>query len=131
MSSLRQGLHQKLLQKLSPQQIQLMKLLQISVATLEQRIKEEMQDNPALEEGVDDVEEEYKTEEEEETTSDEDDEELGEREEDISLDEYLDDDEVPDYKTSVNNKGIKLHGSSASSNVDKSICICFYCTTEK
>jgi hypothetical protein len=43
MSSLRQGLHQKLLQKLSPQQIQLMKLLQIPVASLEQRIKEEMQ----------------------------------------------------------------------------------------
>lgn len=103
MSSLRQGLHQKLLQKLSPQQIQLMKLLQVSVATLEQRIKEELQENPALEEGADDSEEEYKTEEEEENTTTEDDEELGEREEDISLDEYLEDDEVPDYKTSVNN----------------------------
>lgn len=103
MSSLRQGLHQKMLQKLSPQQIQLMKLLQISVATLEQRIKEEIQENPALEEGSDDnEEEEYNTEEEEETTN-EDDEELGEREEDISLDEYLDDDEIPDYKTTVNN----------------------------
>ena len=103
MSLLRQGLHQKQLQKLSPQQIQLMKLLQISVASLEQRIKEEIQENPALEEGSDDNEEEYKTEEEEETVTDEDDEELGEREEDISLDEYLEDDEIPDYKTSINN----------------------------
>ena len=103
MSMLRQGLHQKLLQKLSPQQIQLMKLLQIPVANLEQRIKEEMQENPALEEGNDESEEEYKTEEEEETLDKEDDEELGEREEDISLDEYLEDDEIPEYKTSVNN----------------------------
>ena len=106
MSTLRQGLHQKLLQKLSPQQIQLMKLLQIPVANLEQRIKEEIQENPALEEGNEDSEEEYKTEEEEaedENSTSEDDEELGEREEDISLDEYIDDDDIPDYKTSVNN----------------------------
>ncbi|MFN8166391.1 MAG: RNA polymerase factor sigma-54 [Bacteroidia bacterium] len=102
MSSLRQGLNQKLLQKLSPQQIQLMKLLQIPVANLEQRIKEEMQENPALEEGTENEEEEYNTDDEEEITN-EDDEELSEREDDISIDEYLDDDEIPDYKTSVNN----------------------------
>ena len=101
MSSLRQGLHQKLLQKLSPQQIQLMKLLQIPVANLEQRIKEELQDNPALDEGGEE-EEEYDTSDEEET-SPEDDEELSEPEEDISLDEYLEDDEIPDYKTASNN----------------------------
>lgn len=102
MSSLRQGLQQKLLQKLSPQQIQLMKLLQIPVANLEQRIKEEMQDNPALEEGREDDEDEYNTQEDEETAGD-DDEELSEREEEISLDEYLEDDEIPDYKTTANN----------------------------
>ena len=102
MSSLRQGLHQKLLQKLSPQQIQLMKLLQIPVASLEQRIKEEMQENPALEEGAETDEDEYSTDEDEKIDTD-DDEELSEREEEISLDEYMDDDEVPDYKTSVNN----------------------------
>lgn len=101
MSTLRQGLQQKLLQKLSPQQIQLMKLLQVSVANLEQRIKEELQENPALEEGGDE-EEEYDTSDEEETTS-EDDEELSEAEEDISLDEYLQDDEIPDYKTTTSN----------------------------
>ncbi len=47
----RQSLAQKLQQKLSPQQIQLMKLLQIPTATLEQRIQEELEVNPALEEG--------------------------------------------------------------------------------
>ena len=103
MSSIKQGLHQKLLQKLSPQQIQLMKLLQIPVATLEQRIKEEIQENPALEEGEDDTEEEAEATDEEELTTDEEDETLTEREDDISLDEYMQDDEIPDYKTSVNN----------------------------
>ncbi len=48
---LKQNLSHKLLQKLSPQQIQLMKLLQIPTATLEQRIKEELEANPALDEG--------------------------------------------------------------------------------
>ena len=48
---LHQHLSQRMLQKLSPQQIQLMKLLQIPTATLEQRIKEELEANPALEEG--------------------------------------------------------------------------------
>lgn len=51
MTMLRQGLGQKMLQKLSPQQIQLMKLLQVPTANLEQRIKEELEGNPALEEG--------------------------------------------------------------------------------
>ncbi|MBP6334712.1 MAG: RNA polymerase factor sigma-54 [Bacteroidia bacterium] len=102
MSSLRQGLYQKLLQKLSPQQIQLMKLLQVPVANLEQRIKEELQENPALEEGHE-AEEEYDTRDEEEVSSSEDDEEIGEREDDLSLDEYLSDDETPDYKLSANN----------------------------
>lgn len=50
---LKQNLSQKLLQKLSPQQIQLMKLLQIPTTSLEQRIKEELEINPALEEGDD------------------------------------------------------------------------------
>ena len=49
----KQSLSQKLQQKLSPQQIQLMKLLQIPTATLEQRIQEELEANPALEEGDD------------------------------------------------------------------------------
>lgn len=47
--SLSQRLQQKLSQKLSPQQIQLMKLLQVPTAHLEERIKEELEENPALE----------------------------------------------------------------------------------
>jgi RNA polymerase sigma-54 factor len=53
---LKQQLQQKLLQKLSPQQIQLMKLLQLPAAQLEQRIKEELEINPALEEGSEESE---------------------------------------------------------------------------
>jgi RNA polymerase sigma-54 factor len=54
---LKQSLSQKMLQKMAPQQIQLMKLLQVPTAVLEQRIKEEMEENPALEEG--DFQEEF------------------------------------------------------------------------
>ena len=50
--ALRQSLQQKLLQKLSPQQIQLMKLLQVPTVELEQRIKQEIEENPALSEGA-------------------------------------------------------------------------------
>jgi len=49
MSGQRLGMQQRLQQKLSPQQIQLMKLLQVPTASLEVRIKEEMEENPALE----------------------------------------------------------------------------------
>ena len=57
--ALSQGLYQKQLQKLSPQQIQLMKLLQVPTALLEERIKEEMEENPALEEAEEGHEDEY------------------------------------------------------------------------
>ena len=57
--ALSQGFQQKLLQKLSPQQIQLMKLLQVPTAQLEERIKEEMEENPALEPGEDGHDDEY------------------------------------------------------------------------
>jgi RNA polymerase sigma-54 factor len=53
--SLNQSLQQKLLQKLSPQQIQLMKLLQVPTAILDERIKEELEENPALEMTDDDA----------------------------------------------------------------------------
>src|SRR6185503_19975293 len=46
---LKQNLHQKLLQKLSPQQIQFIKLLQVPSVSLDTRIKEELEENPALE----------------------------------------------------------------------------------
>ncbi|MBD3639297.1 MAG: RNA polymerase factor sigma-54 [Crocinitomicaceae bacterium] len=95
---LKQQLSQKLLQKLSPQQIQLMKLLQVPTMELEQRIKEEIEENPALEEGAEESEDDY---------GDEYDDDLGEvseSQEDFDINDYLDDD-LPQYKTSVSNKG--------------------------
>jgi RNA polymerase sigma-54 factor len=97
---LRQSLQQKLLQKLSPQQIQLMKLLQVPTMELEQRIKEEMEENPALEEGKD---EEASTEFEDEYDNDFD--EGNDSRDDFDLDDYMSDDETPSYKLSVNNQG--------------------------
>jgi DNA-directed RNA polymerase specialized sigma54-like protein len=57
--ALSQSLQQKLLQKLSPQQIQLMKLLQVPTANLEERIKEELEENPALEQTEEDYDDAY------------------------------------------------------------------------
>ena len=97
---LRQTQQQKLLQKLSPQQIQLMKLLQIPTANLEERIKEEMEENPALETGTEEDEDEYGL---NDTVEDEyeDDVELSNDDaEKIDLDDFLrrEDDEGPaDY----------------------------------
>ena len=54
--ALKQSLSHKLEQKLSPQQIQLMKLLQVPTMELDQRIKQEIEENPALEEGKEEVE---------------------------------------------------------------------------
>ncbi|MBI4930970.1 MAG: RNA polymerase factor sigma-54 [Bacteroidetes bacterium] len=107
---LRQTLQQKLLQKLSPAQIQLMKLLQLPITSLEQRIKEEMEINPALE---DDSEEEIKEEKEEDDLSDEEREDMEEgaddekaAKEEFSPEDYLDDDDdIAYYKLQVNNKG--------------------------
>jgi len=48
---LNQRLQQKLLQKLSPQQIQMIKLLEVPTLQIEERIKKELEENPALEEG--------------------------------------------------------------------------------
>ena len=80
---LKQSLSHRMLQRLSPQQIQLMKLLQIPTATLEQRIKEELEANPALDEGEDYDKEEF--DESEETENQESD------AEDFELEEYLTD----------------------------------------
>ena len=83
---IRQQLSQKLLQKLSPQQIQLMKLLQIPTVSLEQRIKEELEANPALEE-PDDYDDSSS-----ESTQDEKSEEADkDKDEDYELDDYLND----------------------------------------
>ncbi len=107
---LNQRLSQKLLQKLSPQQIQLMKLLQVPTDQLEQRIKEELESNPALEEGDNEAPELETTEDmfrEDEKTEGE---ESGSSEEestsdDLDLDDYINDDETADYKTRDDNYG--------------------------
>ncbi|MCB9168801.1 MAG: RNA polymerase factor sigma-54 [Flavobacteriales bacterium] len=99
---LKQGLYQKLQQKLSPQQIQLMKLLQVPTVELEQRIKQEIEENPALEEGTTDHEEEEPIAEQDLSTESED--TSNDNEEEFDLTDYFDDD-TPDYKLSVNNKG--------------------------
>lgn len=97
---LKQHLQFKLSQKLSPQQIQLMKLIQLPTQAFEQRLKQELEENPALEGGK----------EENEGVNDEFDELYGSdsegeniNTEDINIDEYLSDDEIPDYRTKANN----------------------------
>jgi RNA polymerase sigma-54 factor len=99
---LKQTLSQKLLQKLSPQQIQLMKLLQVTTLELDQRIKSEIEENPALEEGAEDYEQDDFGSTENE--NDDNFEDNSENERDYDLDMYFDDD-TPDYKLHVNNKG--------------------------
>lgn len=100
-----------MIQKLSPQQIQLMKLLQIPTATLEQRIKEELEANPALEEGEDDKDDPFETSNDDiergggESDSEKDDDNNEEdylKEDDFELDEYLVEfmeDDPSSYKT--------------------------------
>ncbi len=99
--SLSQSLQQKLLQKLSPQQIQLMKLLQVPTANLEERVKEELEENPALEvgeDGHDDFEDgdDFKSDSEEDYDA----EVSADEYDNIDLSDYVyeGDDEVGDYK---------------------------------
>ncbi len=103
---LKQFLNLKLSQKLSPQQIQLMKLIQLPTQAFEQRLLEEMNENPALESGNDEEEIYDKDEFNNDDTNDEfddyddkDNEDLS----DINIDDYLSSDETPDYKTQANN----------------------------
>lgn len=104
--SLSQNLQQKLLQKLSPQQIQLMKLLQVPTANLEERIKEELEENPALEldeekhdDNPDETKDEFSNNESEENEYDEADGSEDEYE-NIDISDYVHegDDDVADYK---------------------------------
>lgn len=96
---LKQHLQFKLSQKLSPQQIQLMKLIQLPTQAFEQRLKQELEENPALESGkeeleaFDDFNEEYNEDNDNESIS----------ADDINIDDYLSDDEIPDYRTQANN----------------------------
>lgn len=92
--ALKQFLSAKLEQRLSPQQIQLMKLLQVPTMELDQRIKQEIEENPALEEGAEKDEDDF------DENEDIDQDETSE-EEDFNIDDYLSDDDG--YKTQVNN----------------------------
>jgi len=98
---LKQSLHQKLLQKLSPQQIQLMKLLQVPTDQLEQRIKEELEINPALEEAKEDSFEESLLSDKNEVDKEEDsyEESKDNQDDDINLSDYFDEtDDTASYK---------------------------------
>lgn len=105
---LSQTLKFKLSQKLSPQQIQFIKLLQVPTALLEQRIKQEMEENPALEEGLQEILDEYekiiqedKNEKHKEEEAKNDKEKEKEENDDFELDDYLlEIDDTPNYKTS-------------------------------
>jgi RNA polymerase sigma-54 factor len=97
---LNQRLQQKLLQKLSPQQILLMKLLQIPSMALEQRIKQEIEENPVLE-----IDEEY------DQNADNDSDDFGdtdkdkneESQNDVDINDYLSDDDIPSYRMNAGN----------------------------
>ncbi|MBE0675378.1 MAG: RNA polymerase factor sigma-54 [Bacteroidales bacterium] len=94
---LNQKLQQKLLQKLSPQQIQMIKLLEVPAMLLEQRIKKELEENPALEEGPEeDVIEGANDTDDDEVYEDKD-------QEEFTLDDYIEDDDIPDYRLQANN----------------------------
>ena len=100
--ALHQSLQHRLLQKLSPQQIQLMKLLQVPTAILDERIKEEMEENPALEQAEDGHEDEFENKDEFEDSKEDDFEVDGSADEydNIDISEYVHegDDDVGDYK---------------------------------
>lgn len=93
---LKQSLQQKLAQKLSPQQIKLMKLIQLPTIELEEKVKEELEENPAMEEGSEHADtrddEDYDAYEEQRIEAQE-----------INVDEYLSDDETPRYRLVANN----------------------------
>lgn len=93
---LNQKLQQKLLQKLSPQQIQLIKLLELPTLQLEQRIKKELEENPLLEDGGESDEQEIAQEQES-------DDENPSNDDEFSLEDYIEDDEIPNYKLQENN----------------------------
>ena len=93
---LKQYLQLKLSQKLSPQQIQLMKLIELPLQELEERLSREIEENPALESGKENEDEFYENESDygDDSNSDEN---------DINVEDYLSDDDIPDYRLKTNN----------------------------
>ena len=94
---LNQKLQFKLSQKLSPQQIQLMKLIQLPLQELEQRLAREIEENPALESGK-----EHENDLNEESNEFED----NNNDDEINIEDYLNDDDTPDYKLNTNNHSV-------------------------
>jgi RNA polymerase sigma-54 factor len=94
---LKQRLQQKLLQKLSPQQIQMIKLLEVPTLQIEQRIKKELEENPALEEGAEE-EDEIPAEPEEDQY-----EENDRDQEEFTIDDYIEEDDIPEYRLQAKN----------------------------
>ena len=94
---LNQRLQLKLSQKLSPQQIQLMKLIQLPLQELEQRLAREIEENPALEAGKENDENLF------DESNDYNEAEENSNEDEINVEDYLSDDDVPDYKLKSNN----------------------------
>ena len=92
---LKQQLQQKLQQKLSPAQIQVIKMLEVPTLELEERIRQELEENPALEEGAESSDE---NENDDDFDNDE-----GGNNDDFDPEEYTYDDDIPDYKLRVNN----------------------------
>ncbi len=99
---LKQQLNFKLSQKLSPQQIQLMKLIQLPTQAFEQRLKQELEENPAMDSGKDNADEfDADVTNQDQEFDDYDNDQINA--EDINIDEYLSDDEIPTYRTQANN----------------------------
>ncbi len=107
---LSQKLQQRLIQKLSPQQVLVMRLLQEPVLSFEQRIKQEIEENPALEEGL--IEEEENEPEDiqlESIDAEEDEftdynEPSGSADDEFTFEDYVDEEEIPEYRLVANNK---------------------------
>jgi len=93
---LKQFLQLKLSQKLSPQQIQLMKLIELPLQELEDRLSREIEENPALESGKEQEEDYFDNEPDYEQEAKNEDNEL-------NVEDYLSDDDIPDYKLKTNN----------------------------
>lgn len=100
---LKQSLQQKLMQKLSPQQIQLMKLLQVPTMELEQRIKEEMEENPALEEGAESEEDDENLDQDSEFDDTDNTGDDNDSDDEFDISDYMEEDDIPSYKLSANN----------------------------
>ena len=108
---LNQKLQQRLIQKLSPQQVLVMRLLQEPILSLDQRIKQEIEENPALEEASSE-EEDVNTQDEETVTdsidADEDDfnetDPVPSAEDEFTFEDYVDEEEIPEYRLVANNK---------------------------